>query len=91
MLKMIARPRGATPAEIAKAFGWATHTARGIISRITRDGNIEISRKWEPGRTGVVYRLVNRFTGAKDRTRLTKAQSAKLATRGGFKAPKVAK
>ena len=36
LLKLIKRPRGATPAELQKATGWQAHSVRGAISGILR-------------------------------------------------------
>lgn len=90
ILKLISRAKGASTGELMAMLGWQSHSVRGLISRLGEAG-IEIERTWTQGRGRVYRAIVNRFTGAKDRTRFTKAQSTKFAARGGFKAPKAAK
>lgn len=90
VLKLISRKRGMTAAEGAKVLGWNTPSIHAVIVRLRQCG-VEIVGQWDVKRAGNVYRAVDRFTGAKDRTRLTKAQTAKLAAQGGFRAPKVSK
>jgi predicted ArsR family transcriptional regulator len=55
VLKRIGRKRGTTAAEAAKALGWQTASIRAVVSRLGERG-IQIERRWEPGRVGVVYR-----------------------------------
>lgn len=84
VVKLLGRKRGVTAAEAAKVLGWNDASIRAVISRLEQVGNAEITRRKERGR-GTAYQLVNRFTGRKDRTRLTKAQAAKLDRQGGFR------
>jgi predicted ArsR family transcriptional regulator len=84
LVKLLKRKRGTTAAEGAKVLGWNEASIRGVISRLKQVGNAEITRRKERGR-GTVYTLIERFTGRKDGTRLSKAQAAKLAGQGGLK------
>jgi len=83
IVRLLKRKRGVTAAEAAKALGCADASVRAVISRLEQQG-AEIIRRKQRGR-GTVYSLIERFTGRKDRTRLTKAQAAKLDQQGGFK------
>jgi predicted ArsR family transcriptional regulator len=86
ILKSLGRARGATADEVAARLGWNAASVRAVISRLDAQG-AEITRRKERGR-GTVYQLIARFTGAKDKTRLTKAQATNLARQGGFKPPR---
>jgi DNA-binding MarR family transcriptional regulator len=54
VLKLIARPRGATAAEIAKARELEPHTVRSIVSRVESRTTIRLARKYVEKR-GTVY------------------------------------
>ena len=82
VIRLISRKRGATVEQIARALDWQPHTVRSVISRLG-DVGIEISRMWLNGH--IVYSLVDRFTGAKDRTKFSKRQAAALKKQGGLK------
>jgi biotin operon repressor len=79
IVRLLERKRGVTAAEV---LGWADASVRAVVSRLEQQG-AEITRRQERGR-GTVYTLIERFTGRKDRTRLTKAQAAKLGRQGGL-------
>jgi hypothetical protein len=84
VVKLLKRKRGTTGAEAAKVLGWNDASIRAVISRLEQIGNAEITRRKERGR-GLVYALLERLTGRKDRARLSKTQAAKLDKQGGFK------
>jgi hypothetical protein len=66
ILKLLGRARGATADEVAARLGWNAASVRCVVTRLEQHG-AEISRK-ERCR-GLIYTLVERFTGRKDRTR----------------------
>ena len=84
IVRLLKRHRGVTPAEASQLLGWPNASVRAVVSRLEQQG-AEITRRKERGRGGTVYTLIERFTGRKDPTRLTKAQAAKLDGQGGFK------
>jgi predicted ArsR family transcriptional regulator len=55
ILKMLARPSGATIAEMAKARGLQPHSVRAVISRLRTRARVQIERTQVDGR-GSVYR-----------------------------------
>lgn len=82
VLRLIGRQRGATAAEVAEHIGWRPASVRAVVVRLAHVG-VEVDRSWQHGR-GLVCRFVDRFTGAKDRTRLTKTKAANLARQDGL-------
>lgn len=55
MLAMLRRPKGATVAEIAEAFGWLPHTTRAAISTKARKAGLSVTSEKVESR-GRVYR-----------------------------------
>jgi predicted ArsR family transcriptional regulator len=55
ILKMLARTRGATAAEVAKARGLQPHTVRAVISRLGSKAGIKVTTTRDEKR-GTVYR-----------------------------------
>lgn len=82
IVRLLKRQRGCTAAEAAKATGWNDASIRCAIVRLGQVGAEVVGQREE---RRYVYRLVERTSGRKDRTRLTKAQAAKLDRQRGFK------
>lgn len=59
LIAMLARPKGATAAEVGKAFGWLEHTSRARISVGPRTRNMRATRTKEDrnGKRVSVYRV----------------------------------
>lgn len=56
LMYWLSRPKGATVREIARAFGWANHSVRALISTEVKRAGHRLDSEWVPGR-GRVYHV----------------------------------